>query len=269
MSKTTFEDMFGTLKGKHCETCKEPIYQEKDGVVFPRSCECRRKDIEKYDKGLELEEKRQKQEIVMSLYSTSNIGERFQHRTFSVFEQEKQPVAFEICRRYCEKFSELKAKGEGLVLMGTVGTGKTHLAGAIANELIKKQFKTVIFTTIAQIMDSIKAEFDNKKEKKTQHIYTCELLILDDIGKEKASDYMKEKLFEIINTRYERLLPIIITTNLDMKGFRAFLGEALFSRIVEQSHFINIKGEDYRLRNLNNRSIKGNSELRVIKTKDK
>ena len=137
-----------------------------------------------------------------------------------------------------------------LVLVGGVGTGKTHLAAAIANEVLDHGEHTVMFSVAPDLLDHLRATFDPGKgidyDDRFQEIRNSFLLILDDLGTENATPWAREKLYQIINHRYNEGLPTVITTN-QLEGG---IDERILSRILDRdlSQRIILNGDDYRRR---------------------
>lgn len=177
------------------------------------------------------------------------IPHHFRERTFEAFKTNPQNrAAYDLARAY--PAAECK---QSILLMGTPGTGKTHLAAAVAIEQVS-QLKSVIFGTVPTILGRIKSTFsgDGATEAEVKNaIMGCSLLVLDDLGKEKPSEWVEETLYEIINARYVRQLPVIITTNVGLKAVEArypWNGEAIVSRLFEMCVGVRVGGDDYRRR---------------------
>lgn len=132
--------------------------------------------------------------------------------------------------------------------MGGYGTGKTHLAASIANYILEEHEIPVRFLTSVELLDALRNFKSDSSSKLLHEAMSIDLLIVDDLGKEKASDWSKEKLFEIINKRYENELPIVLTTNEAPEGIRQAIGGASFSRLCEMCKAVEVTGEDRRLK---------------------
>lgn len=122
---------------------------------------------------------------------------------------------------------------------------KTHLAASIANELIDHHV-SAFFCCVPDALDRIRDEMGSKDFTKAT-MKSCDLLILDDLGKEKRSEWTDQILYEVINARYERKLPIIVTTNFNASELAEHLDDSVASRIVEMCNFVNVTGKDHRL----------------------
>jgi DNA replication protein DnaC len=117
--------------------------------------------------------------------------------------------AFELCRGFVER-------PEGwLVLTGEYGCGKTHLAAAIANERASTG-RPALFVVVPDLLDHLRATFSPTSQvrfdKRFEEVRTATMLVLDDLGTESASPWAQEKLFQLLNHRYNARLPTIITT---------------------------------------------------------
>lgn len=150
-----------------------------------------------------------------------------------------------------------RKNGLGIMFVGTYGTGKTHLACSIAIELIKRKIPTIYGTAIT-LLSKVRQTYDsntNINEWELLDLYSnVDLLVIDDLGKEKPSEWVLEKLYHIINQRYENLKPVIITTNYDSITLTNRLStkdnsstvEAIVSRLNEMCTGIYMNFEDYR-----------------------
>jgi len=137
---------------------------------------------------------------------------------------------------------------ESVIISGTVGTGKTHLAIACLKEfLISRNNRNdkFIVTSIPAVLVDLFANADALKP-----IQSSDILILDDLGMEAVKEWGMEKIFNIVNYRYEAMLPIIVTTNLTSKELKDKIGQRSFSRIMSMCKSFVINGDDYRLRHL-------------------
>ena len=140
---------------------------------------------------------------------------------------------------------------KGLFITGAYGVGKTYLASCIANEIIKNG-KSVIFGTLIQLLDFIRDS--EVSDKDYLNLYSSvDLLVIDDLGKEKPTELVLEKLFLIVNNRYNNYLPIVITTNYNRNQLRERLCinknysivDSIISRLYEMCGGIGIKDDDH------------------------
>lgn len=236
---------------KNCEFCGKALYhwgvtmfsrQKYVSLWFkePEKCDCPEAQaywakVEADRIAAEEEKKRQEeaeriQRRINKLIKDSGIRGRFLNRTFDRFEiDEKNQKAYNIAKRYADTFPSMLPKMDdkghiqppekernGLFITGSYGTGKTHLATAIANQLIATG-TPVICMTMIDLLARIKQTFDKSDgatEAEVMKIYEeVPLLIIDDIGSEQPSEWGSTKIFAIVNARYEAYMPTIVTTN--------------------------------------------------------
>lgn len=212
-------------------------------------------------KAAENESKRRQdmQERVEKLLGKSGIKKRFQRRTFLNFQCDipGRLKSYKIAKEYADNFARHKAKGDGLYIEGTNGTGKTHLAVAIALQLIHEGVPVICKTSSDLLLD-IKKSFDGNgsSESEVLDIYKrVDLLIIDDLGKEQCTDWGMSTLYAIFNDRYEDMQPTIITTNysseslvkaLTPKGADNSKIVAIISRLRETSTVMTMAWADIR-----------------------
>lgn len=133
-----------------------------------------------------------------------------------------------------------------LLLRGGYGCGKTHLAAAIANEAVTLGIPT-IFLTIPDLLDTLRFTYDAEEvrfEERFHQIRSAPLLVLDDFGTQNTTDWAREKLFQILNYRYINQLPLVLTTNLPLRGLEG----RIRSRVADPELVadIHIQAPDYR-----------------------
>lgn len=154
-------------------------------------------------------------------------------------------------RNYVENFKEFRKSGKGLLLFGTVGTGKTYAAACIANALIDKGYP-VLMTNFARIANTVSGMWEGKQEY-YDSLNRFPLLILDDLATERKTEYMQEIVFNVIDARYRAGLPLIVTTNLtadELKHPSDISYQRTFSRLLEMTIPVEVKGKDKRLEKL-------------------
>lgn len=180
----------------------------------------------------------QERRRIEGLFQRAGIPPRFQARTFDNYQatNEGQASALRKAKAYAASWPQVKTAGTCMIFSGNAGTGKTHLACAIANELMG-QGVSAAFTTVSDAMRAIKRTYDAgsamTEVQAIQAFVDPQLLILDEVGANRGTDYELQLMFDIINKRYENCRPTIILTNLDPAALRECLGERVVDRLRE------------------------------------
>nr|DAS46868.1 MAG TPA: Replicative helicase [Caudoviricetes sp.] len=149
-------------------------------------------------------------------------------------------------KKYVENFDEMKKQGKGLLLYGNVGTGKTYAACEVANALIDKGYP-VLVTNFARIINALQATFE--KQEYIDSFNRFSLLVIDDLGIERNTEFAKEQVFNIIDSRYRAGLPMIITTNLSIDKIKKpddIENGRIYDRILERCFPIEVSGQSRR-----------------------
>ncbi len=263
-----------------CEYCKNKLYRKTiDWNLYDTKrvmkldyerCNC--KDEQKYwneydMKKLQMLEEEKKIQMMQEfankvdkIIKNSKMSKRNLNYKFENFEvNSNNKKVYQSLKNYSEKLvNEVERKG--LILVGNNGVGKTHLACSIANELIKNGIP-IIYGTLINLLAELKNTYDvdnNISEMEIIKLYEkVDLLIIDDLGKEKPSEWGLEKLFTIINSRYESNLPVIITTNYDQNSLINRLSingeietaKSIISRLYEMCYLVKIEDRDHRIKN--------------------
>lgn len=227
-----------------CDVCGEPLFQEvemfgsTDGkkYVVPRTCKCRKDEAKRIaEKEVKdaLESKRER--MIPNRYGRE-----------CRFENAKDTKAVRAMKFYVNHWDEMRAK-PGIMLYGTVGTGKTYAAYCAANALIDKGVNVYI-NRILNIADSMFGDRENYYYM-LDRVKRCELLILDDFGADRDTDFMNEQAFKIIDARIESGKPMIITTNLTpevMMSEKGYERKRVYDRIIGNTTPVKCVGSSMR-----------------------
>lgn len=164
---------------------------------------------------------------------------------------ENQEYAKRVSERYVEVFE--KDEPRNLLFWGNYGIGKSHLAKSIADGVMKKG-NTAIFISLPKLFRKLRStyskESDIVEDEIIKALESVDLLILDDLGSEKSSEWGSERIFDLVDSRQGK--HTIYTTNYHPNDLLKTFGEHIFSRIVNgDTTIIEFKGKNYRLRNFN------------------
>ncbi|MCI8353431.1 MAG: ATP-binding protein [Clostridia bacterium] len=262
-----------------CEYCKNKLYRKtiewelygtKRTITLDyERCECNNAQAywNEYDlKKLRMLEEEKKLELMQEfskrverIIKNSKMSKRNLSYKFDNFEpNNSNRKIFNNLKNYSEKLINGIEK-KGLILVGNNGVGKTHLACSIANKLIENGI-LIIYGTLINLLAELRNSYDtdnNISEMEIIKLYeNVDLLIIDDLGKEKPSEWGLEKLFTIINSRYENNLPVIITTNYNQNSIIERLSingeidtaKSIISRLYEMCYLVKIDDIDHRIK---------------------
>lgn len=225
-----------------------------DSIEYER-CNCSKskeywKEID--NKVYEQQKRKRIRDIINTIYKQNYIGRKLQEMNLENFYFDpSNKYVLDVVNDYINKNKDTM-KPDSLIIMGKSDTGKTHLAAAIANKLIEND-KTVLMERLTNLLDRIRETYENntKSENELIEIYSnVDMLIIDDLGTEKISSWALEKLYTIIQNRYENGLPIIITTRFNKEGLiERFsyskdldLVDAMISKLYQMCFGIMLKG---------------------------
>lgn len=228
---------------KVCSVCGEYTEKEYKGYKVPRMCLCQRSKVRERQEKQEAEaiEVRRKECFGSS---SSHLNERFEY-------SKDQGKAFKTCYGYAKAFNVKRMKS-GLLLWGGVGTGKSYLASCIANYEIDKGY-TVRFFNVVDLANKMRFSEDEDVLKLVER---PALLILDDLGAERNTEWMQEKIFQIIEARLSQDKPMIITTNIPLTQFVSEddqQKQRIYNRVLKACDPLEINGESWRVRELKER----------------
>lgn len=232
---TRLDRKFGVIgrQPARCDTHGEysAVMLRAGGVSGCPICASDKRDME------ELERKRFQFRTLQ--HDAAKIPKRFADKSFAGFVVSfpSQQVALDACMEYVDNFSKHKREGRCMLLLGKVGTGKTHLATSAASFLINERMVKAIYRTVGSVIGDIKATFSDKSGDSEAHIMReligADLLVLDEVGATKQSEFELATLFSIINGRYEQGRPMIIVSNLSPAELNDALGVRCVDRIRE------------------------------------
>lgn len=245
------------LKGGmvYCKKCNGRRGFFYDGRLLPCLCECQSAEFERTER----EQKFQEQKRQLS-YSQQGalMGERYYNASFGATEMigGNFEEVFKRCRKYCEVASLVLAKGQGIYLFGKNGTGKTHLTACMANDLMMQGY-SVLFTNGDDIAKAIKETYRKSyvtENEIVNRFARIDFLFFDDLGterlkKENEDTFLQEKIYDVLNKRYNNMRPTVFTANYSMQELvekRGMLSKTV-DRIMEMSTAVlKLECENYR-----------------------
>lgn len=223
----------------HCAVCGEPkqarkqLPDGKNGFIerlVPISCACvRAKD--------EAAKQKDRHNQFMAALEQMWAADQLQtpnclRKTFDVDDRHAANVS-EVCRRYAAQWSRMKQENIGVLLFGAVGAGKSFYACAIANAVLA-QLDSAVITSFPRILNLLQSTQD--KQALLDRMQRYSLLVLDDLGAERDTAYAAEQIFNVIDSRVQTGLPLIVTTNLslkEMQGADSMQLKRIYDRILE------------------------------------
>lgn len=228
----------------------EPVYTCPDchdtGYIGSRKCHCLQKAV------------------IDLLYTQSNLKDILDEENFSTFctdfysvnyidkltgksSQELMRTALTVCREFADSYPD---STENILLYGDTGVGKSFLTHCIAKELMDRSYSVIYFSAV-QLFDCLAKTAFSKKEDTPpdaiNHIYDCDLLIIDDLGTELTNSFTTSQLFVCLNERILRRRSTVISTNLSLDDINSVYSERIFSRVSSNYRMLRLTGDDIRI----------------------
>jgi len=191
------------------------------------------------------------QEHLATLLQQAAIPKRFLTSRFDSYcaETLDQQRVLATCRRYADNFERHLARGTGLVLAGKMGTGKSHLASSILQELMPQYVGA--YTTMMDLVHLLRDGWGGGAAKSEARVLAeigrLPLLVIDEIGVQFGSAAEQVHLFEVLDRRYRDMKPTILLTNQDRAGFNVFIGERIADRLSETASWVEFNWPSYRV----------------------
>lgn len=234
----------GLLYCGKCHTPKQCDIEFGGRIIKPYCmCRCEAEDYER-----EKEEKR-KAECMhrLDIMRRTWFPDAEMHNwTFANDDGDNEKI-MDVMKRYVANFPRMLESGKGLMLCGSVGTGKSYAAACVANALIDEGTPCMM-TNFSRMVNIINSSFDGR-QKYIDSLNDFDLLIIDDLAAERDTEFMAEQIMNIIDARYRAGLPLIVTTNLtaqELSGTTDIRKQRVFSRLIEMCIPITVTGRDRR-----------------------
>ena len=237
----------GLLYCGKCRTPKEAYFPADKATLFgrdrhPAECDCQRAQRMEREAA---EQQRKHRDKVEELKRRGFTDPAMREWTFA--NDNGRNPQMKTARFYVEHWEDMKAGNIGYLLWGSVGTGKSYLAGCIANALMEKEIP-VRMTNFALILNDLAASFEGRNEY-ISRLCRYPLLILDDFGMERGTEYGLEQVFNVIDSRYRSGKPLIVTTNLtldDLHNPEDTAHSRIYDRLLEMCSPLCFTGENLR-----------------------
>lgn len=224
-------------KTYECELCedRELITEERDGELWAKECICKQ------------------QKLIKRMFKASGLTKEQQKITLTDFMvTPKTKEMFEVVKDYIKNYESIDPDdySKGLAIMGNPGTGKTMLMCAVANDFLQRNIPTMFVISPELIADLRSAQINNNDfESKIRQLSTVKVLILDDVAKEKVTEWVSTQYFRIVDARYRAKLTTLFTSNYDFDEISEKLGEAVMSRLfsLTRGNQAVVNAENYRI----------------------
>ena len=231
----------------YCGKCRTPKQFRMEappleGRLLPRPCRC---EQERLDREAAEQEARRHRQAVADLKRRGFTDPAMREWTFAN-DNGKCPQ-MKHARFYVEHWDTMQEENIGYLLWGGVGTGKSYFAGCIANALMEQEV-AVRMTNFALILNDLTASFEGRNEY-IARLCRAPLLILDDFGMERGTEYGLEQVYNVIDSRYRSRRPLIVTTNLSLQDLQHPQDTAharIYDRLLEMCAPIRFTGENFR-----------------------
>ncbi len=226
--------------------------EHKSELKVVTMCRCEREEEEREKRK---EEAAKDMEKIQRLRNASLLDEKLRGATFGAFKVTKYNERnLKLCRRYAMKFDQMVEKDQGLIFWGSVGTGKSFAAACIANYLLDRKVP-VVMTSFVKLLEVFQSGRDEETSILNRLGY-AKLVIFDDLGAERGTDYALEKVYNIVDSRYRKNLPMILTTNLtieDMKSEVDMRYRRIYDRVFETCYPMQFTGPSWRMKEASRR----------------
>jgi len=193
---------------------------------------------------------RERQLALERLFGPTTREKRFDRCSFHNWQPRPgTEAAYQAARRYARHLPRHLESGQGLLLFGPPGSGKSHLAAAVS-AAARDQGLTVLFQRVTALLSRLRSAYDPRPPVTESQLLSAlaraDLLILDDAGAEKASPWTEQTFYTIIDERYSRQRPLILTTNASLDRLAQQLGARTMDRLLEICQIVENRGESYR-----------------------
>lgn len=236
----------------YCNRCRTPRQKrfEMTGKLFEPRCMCACQTVV-YE---QREKERKHREFLDTVAKNRSVGLPDPELRRYTFENDMgyNSKQMDMAKQFVANWEEFRKNAMGLLLWGSVGTGKSFIAGCIANALLD-QGVPVMMTNFTRLLNKLTDMYSGDRNAYIDSLNSFPLLIIDDLGVERNSEFAREQVFNIIDSRYRSQLPMIVTTNLTVEELKnpADLTRArIYDRVLERCTAIKVNDQNIRKLNM-------------------
>ena len=221
------------------EAIKQSFFCDKHNTNYKHACpSCKKED----------EDRKQDDSKVKKLLDVSGLDKRKMESTFENFDKSRALDQYNFCQSFATNWEKSFSNGQSIFMIGSIGGGKTHLASAIANKVIRDHYATVRYINFSLLAIKVRDAQNTRQsvEDTISQFEKCQLLIIDEIGLKGATDFEFSLINQIFDARYGWELPTILITNMNWSEVKKTIGERFESRNIQTGKSLRFNNQDYR-----------------------
>lgn len=214
--------------------------------ILPCTCKCQEEEYAERERCRKNFEDQQK---IDELRRASLMDDRSRKSTFEAFKKNgRNSELLDTMKIYAEEFDRMVEENQGLLLYGDPGTGKTFAAACVVNYLLDRKIP-VLMTSFVKLIDQFTRFNENDSGSIIQKMNRAKLLVIDDLGAERSTDYALERVYDVIDSRYRASKPIILTSNLTLGQMQAETNvrlKRIYDRVFEICFPVLVEGPSWK-----------------------
>lgn len=195
--------------------------------------------------------KQARREAMRQRFASCGVPERFMDKKYSDFNAGNDPKKTHVCeavKAYAESFDKRLSEGDSLIVIGGLGTGKTHLISCLVKQLVYGGY-AVEMDTLANIIRKIRATWSDKHSREEtlfKRYEAMDLLVIDEVGIGKGSEDERNIAYEVIGRRYNAVKPTLVISNCNTADMADYIGERCVDRLLEKGKVLALDWASYR-----------------------
>lgn len=238
-----FNERDGLYYCVNCNTPVEAFFPKREKGKHPCMCKCRREEHEQREKERKL---REHIAVVEKLRQEAFSGRRMYDWKFENSEVNTKQI--EAAKKYVATWTEMEQENQGLLFFGDVGRGKSYTAACVVNAIIEMEVRAKMIN-LATIINDLQSLVGENRSSYIDKLCRYRLLVFDDLGAERGTEFAREQVYNVINARWESGRPFIVTTNLSLKEMQneeQMVLKRIYDRVLDVCRPIAFQGENYR-----------------------